>query len=205
MQNNPSSTDEPSHSNQSLAAAESINMSVECSDSMPVECSEPPEAQEMAQPPIGLVIEEVPENSESVNTEERPVQGSNPIEFNLSQSICDDIRLHQLTDRLTTYSCWPSQIPQHREDMALAGLYYTGRGDRVRCAFCNHELGGWTINVEPLSRHKQMNPRCSFLEEIRHRAKRVKYMGFFLLKKFKLCNFLSYSNMFLENKITKQI
>lgn len=174
MQNNPSSLDETYHSNQSVAAAELTNVSVECSDNMPFECNEPPEAQEMAQPPEGLVIEEVPENSESVNTEEHSVQASkasNPIEFNLSQSIRDDNRLHQFTDRLNTYSCWPSQIPQHREDMALAGFYYTGRGGRVRCAFCDLELAGWTKDVEPFSRHKQLNPRCSFMEEIRYRAR----------------------------------
>lgn len=182
MQNNPSSLDETYHSNQSVAAAELTNVSVECSDNMPFECNEPPEAQEMAQPPEGLVIEEVPENSESVNTEEHSVQASkasNPIEFNLSQSIRDDNRLHQFTDRLNTYSCWPSQIPQHREDMALAGFYYTGRGDRVRSAFCDLELAGWTKDVEPFSRHKQLNPRCSFMEEIRYRARMVKYIVFF--------------------------
>lgn len=67
MQNNPSSFDERSFSNQRVAAAESINVSiessdnvpieictdmmpVECSDKMPIQCSEPP--QEMTQPPI---------------------------------------------------------------------------------------------------------------------------------------------------------
>lgn len=44
MQNNPSSLDETYHSNQSVAAAELTNVSVECSDNMPFECNEPPEA-----------------------------------------------------------------------------------------------------------------------------------------------------------------
>lgn len=178
MQNNYSSLVEP---NQSVAAAESISVSVESSDRVPIECSEPPPQemahapQEMAQPPTGLITEEVPQNSEFVNTEEHSVQASRPSNrtvLHLGQSIRDDNMLHQFAERLTTYSCWPSQIPQHREDMALAGFYYTGCGDRVRCAFCSLELTGWTKDVEPFSRHKDENPRCSFIEEIRHRAKK---------------------------------
>nr|XP_034338472.1 E3 ubiquitin-protein ligase XIAP isoform X2 [Crassostrea gigas] len=183
MQNNPSSFDERSFSNQRVAAAESINVSiessdnvpieictdmmpVECSDKMPIQCSEPP--QEMTQPPIELVIEEVPQNSESVNLEGNSAQASrasNPIVpvFHLSQSIHDDNRLHQFTERLDTFSCWSS--PQRREDMALAGFYYTGCGDRVRCAFCNLQLQEWNIDVEPFSRHMHENPRCPFIEK----------------------------------------
>lgn len=144
--------------------------------------------------PLGLVIEEVPGNSESLNTDNHSVQASIPSNlivpvFHLSQSIHDDNRLHQFTERLTTYSCWPSQIPQHRVDMALAGFYYTGFGDWVRCAFCGLELACWTKDVEPFSRHKYENPRCSFMEEIRHRAKMVKYI-FFFTKKIETKQFL---------------
>lgn len=206
MQNNPSSFDERSFSNQRVAAAESINVSiessdnvpieictdmmpVECSDKMPIQCSEPP--QEMTQPPIELVIEEVPQNSESVNLEGNSAQASrasNPIVpvFHLSQSIHDDNRLHQFTERLDTFSCWSS--PQRREDMALAGFYYTGCGDRVRCAFCNLQLQEWNIDVEPFSRHMHENPRCPFIEKVRRWANTEKVvinMGvvhFFIVK-----------------------
>lgn len=40
MQNNPSSFDERSSSNQRVAAAESINVSVESSDSVAIECTD---------------------------------------------------------------------------------------------------------------------------------------------------------------------
>lgn len=73
--------------------------------------------------------------------------------------------------------------------MALAGFYYTGFGDWVRCAFCGLELACWTKDVEPFSRHKYENPRCSFMEEIRNRAKMVKYI-FFFIKKIKTKQFL---------------
>lgn len=146
MQNNPSSFDERSSSNQRVAAAESINVSVEssdnyvsiecsdsvaiectdsvlveCTDKMPIECSEPP--QEMAQPPIGLIIEEVPQNSESVNLEENSAQASrasNPFvqAFHLSQSIRDD----SMSERFDTFSCCPT--PQQRADMAMAMVFY---------------------------------------------------------------------------------
>lgn len=144
---------------QSVAAAESISVSVESSDRVPIECSEPPPQemahapQEMAQPPTGLITEEVPSRA------------SNRTVLHLGQSIRDDNMLHQFAERLTTYSCWPSQIPQHREDMALAGFYYTGCGDRVRCAFCNLQLQEWNIDVEPFSRHTHENPRCPFIEK----------------------------------------
>lgn len=164
MQNNSNSLDETSHSDQSGTAG--------CSDSVPIECTEPP--QDTAQHPLGLLVVEVPENCESQNTEEHSTEAgraSNPTECNVSQTIRDDNRLHQFTDRFATFSCWPFQIPQHRDNMALAGFFYTGQGDRVCCAFCNLELGQWTTDDDPFSRHMLRNPKCPFIQEIRHREK----------------------------------
>lgn len=38
--------------------------------------------------------------------------------------------------RLESFADWPVSAPVIPTNLAGAGFYYTGQGDRVRCAFC---------------------------------------------------------------------
>lgn len=51
------------------------------------------------------------------------------------------------------------------KQMAKAGLYYTGKQDRVRCMFCSTEFDYWRQGDDPLVEHKRKSPQCPFLKE----------------------------------------
>ena len=55
--------------------------------------------------------------------------------------------------------------------MAEAGFVYTSQEDLVYCFHCNIKLDRWSKDMEPLVRHKEESPTCSF---IRQRLQAVK-------------------------------
>ena len=61
--------------------------------------------------------------------------------------------------------------------MSEAGFVYTGQEDLVYCFSCNIKLDGWTKHMDPLLRHKEESPTCSFvrqqLQVIKGKAKSV--------------------------------
>ena len=53
--------------------------------------------------------------------------------------------------------------------MSEAGFVYTGQEDLVYCFSCNIKLDGWTKHMDPLLRHKEESPTCSFVRQfLRH-------------------------------------
>lgn len=38
----------------------------------------------------------------------------------------------------------------HPNDLALAGFYFTGQADTVKCAFCQGALRDWCFGEKPL-------------------------------------------------------
>lgn len=48
--------------------------------------------------------------------------------------------------------------------MALAGFFYTGISDRVKCFCCGGVLAVWTITDNPLVEHIIKYPDCSFIK-----------------------------------------
>lgn len=53
------------------------------------------------------------------------------------------------------------------EEMAKCGLYYTGIGDNVKCAFCNVMLHKWEFGDKPINEHYKFSPKCPFLYDFR--------------------------------------
>jgi hypothetical protein len=66
--------------------------------------------------------------------------------------------------QLRSYEDWPVTF-MDPEKIAAAGFYYTCHGDVVRCPFCKGMQAVWTVGDEPLDRHKQLSPNCSFVAE----------------------------------------
>ena len=56
--------------------------------------------------------------------------------------------------------------PVEDRTIAEAGFIYTGQKDLVRCCNCNINLDRWTKDMDPLLRHKEESPNCSF---VRHK------------------------------------
>ncbi|RWS26367.1 inhibitor of apoptosis-like protein [Leptotrombidium deliense] len=68
--------------------------------------------------------------------------------------------LYKTSDvRRRTFVTW-QEAYLRTEDMANAGLYYTGVGDAVRCFSCNGLLFDWQLDDDPAARHAQQYPLC---------------------------------------------
>ena len=71
----------------------------------------------------------------------------------------DDMRFE--VSRLRTLSSWPKPNAVRPDEIARAGMYFTGPGDRLQCAFCRGKLEGWIQGDDPLEEHrKHFGSRC---------------------------------------------
>ncbi|KAH9499324.1 hypothetical protein Btru_003710 [Bulinus truncatus] len=52
-----------------------------------------------------------------------------------------------------------------KQDLALAGLYYEGRGDCTRCFHCGGGLTNWEIDDDVWVEHAKWFPKCGYLLE----------------------------------------
>uniref|UniRef100_A0A8C2QP19 RING-type E3 ubiquitin transferase n=1 Tax=Cricetulus griseus TaxID=10029 RepID=A0A8C2QP19_CRIGR len=65
--------------------------------------------------------------------------------------------------RFLTYSMWPLSFLSPAE-LARAGFYYVGPGDRVACFACGGKLSNWEPKDDAMSEHRRHFPNCPFLE-----------------------------------------
>ena len=65
--------------------------------------------------------------------------------------------------RLLSFRNWPSYLPLKPDDLAEAGLYYTGRGDAVICFKCREGLKQWEPSDDPWIEHAVWYPECEFV------------------------------------------
>ena len=68
--------------------------------------------------------------------------------------------------RLESFSTdsWPSNAPVTVQDLAKAGFYYLGNGDRVRCYYCSGVLYGWADGDTAIGEHRKHFPQCEFVQ-----------------------------------------
>ena len=72
----------------------------------------------------------------------------------------------ELEDRMKTFKLPPQwEGPLDYQSMAEAGFVYTGQEDLVFCFHCNIKLDRWSKDMEPLLRHKEESPTCSFMRQ----------------------------------------
>ncbi|XP_050169620.1 baculoviral IAP repeat-containing protein 7 isoform X1 [Myiozetetes cayanensis] len=65
--------------------------------------------------------------------------------------------------RLSTFQNWPQNSDIHPEQLARAGFFYTGRGDVVRCFYCDGGVRSWSFGDDPWREHAKWYPECEFL------------------------------------------
>lgn len=74
--------------------------------------------------------------------------------------------LSQYSGRLETFECgpepWPRASPSPHH-LARAGFYYTGYEHTVICFLCEVEISDWDDGKDPLIKHYNKNPNCSFI------------------------------------------
>ena len=72
----------------------------------------------------------------------------------------------EFEDRMKTFKLPPQwEGPLDYQSMAEAGFVYTGQEDLVFCFHCNIKLDRWSKDMEPLLRHKEESPTCSFMRQ----------------------------------------
>ncbi|QOD40048.1 iap-6 [Matsumuraeses phaseoli granulovirus] len=65
--------------------------------------------------------------------------------------------------RLQSFQTWPIALEQNVNEMADAGLFYTGYGDQTKCFFCNSTLRNWHKTDSPWEAHARVNKKCQYL------------------------------------------
>ena len=64
--------------------------------------------------------------------------------------------------RLESFRNWPISYICVK-DLATAGFYYSSRGDRVKCNFCNIEVYEWSCTDSPWLEHQKWSPNCPLI------------------------------------------
>lgn len=85
----------------------------------------------------------------------------------------------KLEDRIKSFNTWPNGVPIQPLTLAEAGLYYSGKSDRVFCFACEGGLKHWEANDDPWIEHAAEFPYCAFLkaekgEEFISKARKIK-------------------------------
>ncbi|XP_041979976.1 baculoviral IAP repeat-containing protein 2 isoform X1 [Aricia agestis] len=71
--------------------------------------------------------------------------------------------------RLQTFADWPRSMRQKPEDLAEAGFFYTGNGDKTKCFYCDGGLKDWENDDEPWEQHARWFNRCAYVQLVKGR------------------------------------
>ena len=75
------------------------------------------------------------------------------------------IRFKKESERLLSFSRWPSDSPMNKLELVKAGWYYKGEGDCVKCAWCNGGVHRWELGDSALGEHFKYYPNCPFVTQ----------------------------------------
>ncbi|XP_075032811.1 baculoviral IAP repeat-containing protein 7 isoform X2 [Mixophyes fleayi] len=66
-------------------------------------------------------------------------------------------------NRLRTFTAWPGSSTLCPHELARAGFFYLGPGDRVQCFCCGGVLRCWEPGDKPQNEHLKFFPSCPFV------------------------------------------
>lgn len=69
--------------------------------------------------------------------------------------------------RLLSFENWPVGIKQRPKELAEAGFFYTGQGDRVVCFSCNGGLYHWEEQDVPWEQHAKWYSDCDYVRLVK--------------------------------------
>uniref|UniRef100_A0A665UD34 Baculoviral IAP repeat containing 2 n=1 Tax=Echeneis naucrates TaxID=173247 RepID=A0A665UD34_ECHNA len=75
---------------------------------------------------------------------------------------CHNPSMRREQDRLDSFHSWTLSIITPAE-LAMAGFYYLGQGDRVACFSCGGQLSNWEPGDRAVSEHQRHYPNCRFV------------------------------------------
>lgn len=65
--------------------------------------------------------------------------------------------------RFESFCTWPKHLGLSAGELAAAGFYYSGAGDRVTCFSCMQSLRDWSPEHDAVSRHREIHVQCPFM------------------------------------------
>lgn len=71
--------------------------------------------------------------------------------------------------RLKSFKDWPRSMKQTPEELAEAGFFYTGQGDKTKCFYCDGGLKDWEIDDVPWEQHARWFDRCAYVQLVKGR------------------------------------
>ncbi|KAL3974584.1 olfactory receptor [Sarotherodon galilaeus] len=77
--------------------------------------------------------------------------------------ILEEPQMRREGERLRTFHNWPADAPVTSGDLAKAGFFFLGPGDKVQCFCCGGILRCWVQGDSPATEHKRHFPACSFI------------------------------------------
>uniref|UniRef100_A0A0A1XBF2 Apoptosis 1 inhibitor n=1 Tax=Zeugodacus cucurbitae TaxID=28588 RepID=A0A0A1XBF2_ZEUCU len=87
-------------------------------------------------------------------------------EFFIHQWKCEqftmDEKYQREDERLKSFENWPLEW-LNKKELAQTGLVYTGEDDKVKCYFCEVEIGRWERDDQPINEHLRFSPNCPLL------------------------------------------
>lgn len=71
--------------------------------------------------------------------------------------------------RLRSFQDWPRCMKQKPEELAEAGFFYTGQGDKTKCFYCDGGLKDWENDDVPWEQHARWFDRCAYVQLVKGR------------------------------------
>lgn len=77
--------------------------------------------------------------------------------------ILEEPQMRREGERIQTFQDWPEDAPVTSRELAKAGFFFLGPGDKVQCFCCGGILRRWVEGDSPVAEHKRHFPTCSFI------------------------------------------
>lgn len=77
--------------------------------------------------------------------------------------ILEEPQMRREGERIRTFHSWPADAPVTCGDLAKAGFFFLGPGDKVQCFCCGGILRCWVHGDSPAVEHKRHFPTCGFI------------------------------------------
>ena len=96
----------------------------------------------------------------------------------MPQKIISHFPMKLLRNRVRSFEGRHHLFTVEIKDLAAAGLYYTGKRDRAKCAFCGIEMEDWSHNDMALLDHRRLSSNCYFIQKKYEEYSKEKYYQF---------------------------
>ncbi|XP_045214393.2 E3 ubiquitin-protein ligase XIAP-like [Mercenaria mercenaria] len=76
-------------------------------------------------------------------------------------------RYQTMEARMASFKNFPTHIQLPVQQLAVAGLFFTGNGDLCRCFTCDGGLKDWSTGDDPIKEHATYFPKCGYINQLK--------------------------------------